>query len=166
MKRVGFLWEHLTSFENLLHAAYRSARGKRWLPHVLGYHADLEYRLLDLRAALRGKTYQPGSYRTFTIRQPKPRLISAAPFRDRVVHHALVNLLEPIFERSFIADSYACRQGKGTHAAVRRCQHFARRHRWVYKADVRKFFPSIDHALLKGLLARKVKDPDVLWLPR
>ncbi len=94
----------------------------------------------------------------------KPRLISAAPYRDRVVHHALTGILEPICERSFLADSFACRKGKGTHAAMRRCQQFARRHRWAYKADVRKFFPSIDHAILKGLIRRKIKDPHVLWL--
>ena len=91
-------------------------------------------------------------------------MISAAPFRDRVVHHALTGVLEPIFERSFIFDSYACRKGKGTHAAVDRCQAFARRYRYVLKADIRKFFPSIDHAILKGLVARKIKDPHVLWL--
>ena len=73
-------------------------------------------------------------------------------------------MLEPIFERSFIADSYACRKGKGTHAAVDRCQQFARRFRYVLKADVQKFFPSLDHEILKGLVARKIKDPDVLWL--
>ena len=73
-------------------------------------------------------------------------------------------MLEPIFERSFIFDSYACRKGKGTHAAVDRCQAFSRRYRYVLKADVRKFFPSIDHEILKGLMARKIKDPHVLWL--
>ena len=81
-----------------------------------------------------------------------------------MVHHALVNVLEPIYERSFIADSYACRTGKGTHAAVRRCQEFARRFRYVLKADVQKFFPSLDHEILKARLARNVKDPNVLWL--
>ena len=96
------------------------------------------------------KTYRPGPYRTFTIYEGKTRQISAAPFRDRVVHHALTGVLEPIFERSFIFDSYACRKGKGTHAAVDRCQEFARRFRYVLKADVRKFFPSIDHADPQG----------------
>jgi retron-type reverse transcriptase len=81
-----------------------------------------------------------------------------------VIHHALVNVLEPIYERTFIADSYACRKGKGTHAAVRRCQEFARRFRYVLKADIQKFFPSLDHAIAKQLVTRKVKDPHVLWL--
>ncbi|MBC8875902.1 MAG: group II intron reverse transcriptase domain-containing protein [Planctomycetes bacterium] len=91
-------------------------------------------------------------------------MISAAPYRDRVVHHAVTRILEPIFERSFISDSYACRKGRGTHAAVRRAQHYARRFRYVLKADIRKFFPSLDHQILKDLVARKIKDPDVLWL--
>src|SRR5262249_3794048 len=87
-----------------------------------------------------------------------------APYRDRVVHHALTQVLEPIFERSFLPESYACRKGKGTHAAVNRCQHYARRYRYVLKADVQKFFPSIDHQVLKSLLGHKIKDPEVLWL--
>src|SRR5262249_13122098 len=93
-----------------------------------------------------------------------PRLISAAPYRDRVVHPALCNVLEPIFERSFVFDSYACRAGKGTHAAVRRCQEYARRFRYVLKGDIRKYFPSIDHQILKERIARKIKDRDVHWL--
>src|SRR5881275_480921 len=99
---------------------------------------------------------------TVIIYEGKTRRISAAPFRDRVVHHALTGVLEPFFERSFIHDSYACRKGKGTHAAVDRCQEFARLYRYVLKADVRKFFPSIDHAVLRGQVTRKVKDPHVL----
>jgi retron-type reverse transcriptase len=164
MKRQGFLWERLISFENLLAAARQSARHKRFKAPVLAFHAELEHELFRLQKELRERTWRPGAYNTFTIREPKPRLISAAPYADRVVHHALVNILEPIWERSFITDSYACRKGKGTHAAVRRAQEFARRHRWVWKADVARFFPSLDHVLLKDMLARKVKDPNVLWL--
>ena len=123
-----------------------------------------ERELWRLHEELACKTYRPGPYRTFTIYEGKTRQISAAPFRDRVVHHALTGILEPIFERSFIFDSYACRKGKGTHAAVDRCQQFARRYRYVLKADVRKFFPSIDHAILKTLITGKIKDPHVLGL--
>ena len=141
-----------------------AARGKRFKPGVARFVFDLERQLLLLHEELASKTYRPGPYRTFTIYEGKTRQISAAPFRDRVVHHALTGVLEPIFERSFIFDSYACRKGKGTHAAVDRCQQFARRYRYVLKADVRKFFPSIDHQILKTLITRKIKDPDVLWL--
>lgn len=80
------------------------------------------------------------------------------------MHHALTGVLEPIFEPTFISDSYACRKGKGTHAAVDRCQQFARRFQYVFKADIRRFFPSMDHAILKAQVARKIKDPNVLWL--
>jgi retron-type reverse transcriptase len=164
MKRIGTLWGGLISFANLLRAARQAARGKRYRPAVLRFNDRLEDQLWRLHDELHQHCYQPGAYRQFYIHDPKKRLISAAPYRDRVVHHALVNVLEPIWERSFIADSFASRKGKGTHAAMSRCQEFARRDRWVWKADVQQFFPSIDHALLKGLLARKVKDPDVLWL--
>ena len=129
---------------------HAAARGKRFKPGVARFFFDLERELLRLHEELASKTYRPGPYRTFTIYEGKTRQISAAPFRDRVVHHALTGVLEPIFERSFIFDSYACRKGKGTHAAVDRCQQFARRYRYVLKADVRKFFPSIDHADPQG----------------
>jgi len=164
MKRHGNLWPGLISFENLYAAAYKARRRKRYRPAALRFHYHLERNLWMLHDQLEGKTYEPGEYETFIIYEPKKRMISAAPYPDRVVHHALTNVLEPIFEPSFIANSYACRKGKGTHAAVRRCQEYARRFRYVLKADVRKFFPSLDHEILKGLLARKIKDPDVLWL--
>jgi retron-type reverse transcriptase len=164
MHRYGFLWETLTSFENLYAASRKSRRGKRSKLSVERFEFALEQNLSDLRRELRNHTYRPGAFQTFTISDPKPRLISAAPYRDRVVHHALCAILEPIWERSFIFDSYACRRGKGTHAAVDRYTQFARRNRYVLKCDVRKFFPSMDHAMLLGRLARKIKDPDVLWL--
>jgi len=164
MKRHGHLWQAMISFENLLKSAETARRGKRFRPAAARFFFHLEHELTRLQEELAAKTYRPGPYRTFTIYEGKTRLISAAPFRDRVVHHALTGALEPIFECSFVLDSYACRKGKGTHAAVNRCQAFARRYRYVLKADVRKFFPSIDHAILKGLVARKIKDPHVLWL--
>jgi hypothetical protein len=98
------------------------------------------------------------------IHEPKRRLISAAPFRDRVVHHALCNVIEPIFERRFIFDSYANRVGKGTHRALDRCTYFSRRYRYVLPCDVCQFFPSIDHEVLRSILARYLADPDVMWL--
>jgi hypothetical protein len=89
---------------------------------VASFHFDQERALWKLSGELSAKSYRPGAYRSFFIYDPKKRQISAAPYRDRVVHHALVNVLEPIYERTFIHDSYACRKGKGTHAAVNRCQ--------------------------------------------
>ena len=164
VRRCGNLWEELTSFENLYRAARKARRGKRSKQAVEAFEFDLEKNLVALRRDLLERTYQAGPFRTFTITDPKPRLISAAPYLDRVVHHALCNVLEPIFERSFVFDSYACRRGKGTHAAVDRYTAFARKNRYVLKCDVRKFFPSVDHAMLLGRLARKIKDPEVMWL--
>lgn len=164
MKRYGNLWTSLISFANLRQAADCVRRRKRYRPNVTDFFFHLERELWQLHDELAAQAYEPGPYATFYIHEPKRRLISAAPVRDRVVHHALTGILEPVFEPSFIADSYACRQGKGTHAAVRRVQQFARRFRYVLKTDVRKFFPSLDHAILKELLARKVKDSKVLWL--
>jgi hypothetical protein len=164
MKRQGHLWDELTSFRNLLQAALKARRGKRRRANVACFEFHLEGELHRLQDDLRRQTYTPGPYRTFQITEPKPRLISAAPFRDRVVHHALCNILEPIFEPSFIFDSYGCRKGKDTHAAVDRFTQFIRRHGYVLKCDVSKYFPSIDHQILEGLIARKVKDRTVLWL--
>jgi retron-type reverse transcriptase len=164
VKRHARLWKPLTGFENLYRAAHQAARGKRRRPNVLRFMFDLEHRLLRLQQELLAGAYIPGAYHEFHIQQPKPRLISAAPFRDRVVHHALCNQIEPIFERGFIHDSYACRVGKGTHAALDRFTEFARRYPFVLKCDVSRFFPSIDHVILKSLVARKIKDPQVLWL--
>ena len=145
--------------------AYRkAAKGKRSQPNVAAFEQRLEDNLLRLQAELRAKTYQPGAYTSFYIHEPKKRLISAAPFRDRVVHHALCNLIEPLFERSFIFDSYANRVGKGTHTALDRAQGFARRYPYVLQCDLRQFFPSIDLQILRHTLARKMRDRQVLWL--
>ena len=164
MKRHGNLWGQVVSFEALLHAAEEARRGKRFRPAVAAFHFNQERELWKLHEELTTKTYRPGAYRSFFIYEPKERQISAAPYRDRVVHHALTGVLEPIFEKTFIADSYACRKGKGTHAGVNRCQEFARRFRYVLKADIQKFFPSLDHEICKELVARKIKDRDVLGL--
>jgi retron-type reverse transcriptase len=164
MKRYTNLWPQVVSFENLYLAFCKAARGKRSQPNVAAFEFDLEGNLVRLREELASSTYRPGPYNSFTIRDPKRRLVSAAPFRDRVVHHALCNVIEPIFERTFIGDSYANRVGRGTHKAVDRCQAFARRYPYVLRADVRQYFPSIDHEVLRRILARKLADGDVMWL--
>ena len=164
MKTHKNLWPAVTSFQNLLLAARRAQRGKRFRRSTAEFNFNLESELLLLRRELLDRTYEPGPYRTFYIHEPKKRLISAAPYRDRVVHHAVCNVIEPLFERGFIDDSYACRVGKGTHAAVDRFQGYLRRLSFVLKCDVRKFFPSIDHEILKERIRRRIADPDVLWL--
>ncbi len=164
MRRIGHLWPAVTSFANLHRAATEALRGKRHRPYATAFFGDLESNLLEIQEELRSRRYRPGSYRTFWIREPKARLISAAPFRDRVVHHALVRVIEPIFERRFILHSYACRPAKGTHRARARFIEWARSSRYVLKLDVHKFFPSVDHAILKAALRRGLKDRDALWL--
>jgi len=111
-----------------------------------------------------GECQQPGKYKTFTILEPKPRQISAAPYRDRIVHHALCNIITPVFESSFIFDSYANRMGFGTHKALDRFTGFARSSKYILQCDLRKYFPSIDHEILKSIVKHKIKCPDTLWL--
>ncbi|MBM3853527.1 MAG: RNA-dependent DNA polymerase [Verrucomicrobia bacterium] len=158
------LYSRLTSFENLYLAYLNAARGKRGHPDVAEFDYRFEANLFDLQDELQNKTYSPGGYYSFYIRDPKRRLVSAAPFRDRVVHHALCQIIEPIFERTFIPDSYANRVGKGTHAALDRAQDFARRYPYVLQCDVKQFFPSVDHPTLRRSLLRKIADPDVIGL--
>jgi hypothetical protein len=158
------LYDRLTDWTNLRLAYQKAAKGKRGKGAAARFEYKLEDNLALLQHELSTKTYQPGRYTSFYIHEPKRRLISAAPFRDRVVHHALCNVIEPLFERSFIDDSYANRIGKGHHRALDRCQAFARRYPYALTCDLKQFFPSIDHQLLRQILARRVACPDTLWL--
>ncbi|QQS44889.1 MAG: RNA-directed DNA polymerase [Acidobacteriota bacterium] len=164
MKRIGYLWPDVIDFVNLLDASRKAQRGKRFRDNVLVFNFHLEAELLQLQRELETRTYRPGAYKTFEIVEPKRRLISAAPYRDRVVHHALCNVIVPIFEKSFIRDSYANREGFGTHRALRRFTEFARSSRYVLQCDIRKYFPSIDHEILKTIVRRKIKCRETLWL--
>ena len=164
MKRAANLWPQLTSFENLLASAQAAAAGKRSRPDVAAFLLDLEPNLVRLQRELLDGTYRPGPYRTFEIREPKPRLISAAPFRDRVVHHALTRILNPVFEKRFSPFSFACREGKGTHAALSVAEAACARYTHVLKCDIRKYFASIDHQILKTKLAGAVKCRQTLAL--
>lgn len=158
MKTYKHLFEEVCSFENLLKASKNAQKGKRFTAGVLTFNYQLESNLLALRDELLTETYIPGDYRTFYIFDPKHRKISAAPYRDRVVHHAVCNILVPIWDRQMIDDNYACRKGKGSHKAIERFHQFARRYGYVLKCDIRKFFDSIDHAALKQLLFRQLRD--------
>lgn len=158
------LYPRLTSFANLQAAARRAQRGKRYRPAVLAFNADLESELLRLQEELRSFTYKPGPYRQFRIRDPKPRLISAAPFRDRVVHHALCAAIVPPLQRHFHRGSHANRISYGSHRALRRFTAAAARHRWVLQADIRLYFPSIDLTILRAQLAAAIGCPGTLWL--
>lgn len=161
---MGALFESITAWDNLCLAYAKAARRKRRTASVAAFEHRVADRLIALQHELRSKTYRPGAYCHFYIHEPKRRKISAAPFRDRVAHHALCNLVEPEFERRFIEHSYANRVGKGTHRALDQLQEWARRYRYVLRADVVQHFPSLDHAILSAKLARVIEDDDVLWL--
>jgi hypothetical protein len=156
--------EQVCAWDNLLEAWRRAARGKRGKANVAAFEHQAADRLLHLQSRLAAGDWRPGAYVHFTLKTPKRRLISAAPFADRVVHHALCNLIEPVFERLFIPTSYANRPGKGTHRAVDRVQDLSRRYPFVLPLDIVKHFPSIDHAILLKGLSRHLDDPRLLAL--
>ena len=158
MKRYGNLWDTVISWPNLLLAARKARSGKRRRSVVARFELQREWHVLKLRDELQAGVYQPGTFTTHRISHPKPRLISAAPYRDRVVHHAIMNVLMPLMEKRLHPFCFACRQGKGTHAAARHVQMMAARNRYAWHADIRSFFPSIDHAILKTLVRRLIKD--------
>ena len=164
MKRVGSLWPQVILFANILLAFKKAAKGKGLKPAVLEFVKDFETNILTIQKSLIDKSYRPETYITFIIHEPKERMISAAHFKDRVVHHCLINIIGPIFESTFIQQSYANQLGKGTHRAIRDVQQAMRINKYVFKCDIRKYFPAIDHAILKQLVRRKIKDPEVLWL--
>ncbi len=164
MKRFGGLFDQVVAFENLIAAARRAGRAKARSVEVAGYLCDLEVEALTLQRELLAGAYRPGAYRAFTITDPKERQITVAPFRDRVLHHAVCGVMEPYLERLFIHDSYACRRGKGTLRAVARAQQFCRRNEHFLKLDVRSFFHSVAHDVLLELLWRRFKDRPLLAL--
>ena len=161
---MAAMFDALTDWHKLWQAFCSAARGKRRRPSASAFDLAVADRLIDLQQALRSRQWRPGAYCHFFIREPKLRRISAAPFADRVVHHALCQAIEPLFEPHFSPHSYANRVGKGTHRAVDHVQAAAQRWRYVLRCDVVRHFPSIDHAVLRERLARRVADPGVLWL--
>tara|TARA_R110002096_G_C14552327_1_gene719300 strand:+ start:366 stop:1424 length:1059 start_codon:yes stop_codon:yes gene_type:complete len=163
-KTFKHLWEQIIDWDNLLLAYQKCRRRKRFKSPATVFDYCWENHLTELQRELSSGHYAPGEYRHFFISDPKPRKISAAPFRDRVVHHALVNILEPIYERRFIFDSFACRTGKGTHRAIDRAQYFLRRYDWCLKTDIVRFFPNIDHELLTAQLSKMICDSQTMQL--
>lgn len=167
------LWGQIIDFDNLYQAYREARRGKRDRSSVMRFSANVEENLVNLQNHLIWKSWKPGKPREFVVKEPKLRLIQAPPFADRVIHHALVRVVNPLFERKFISDSYACRVGMGTQAAVARAQHFMRVAKrnygpgvYVLKADISRFFASIRHHVLLGEIERTISDKNVLWLWR
>lgn len=165
MKLPTNLWDEITSYENLHRAARATlAHGRRYQGEGAQFQFQLEKHLHRLQQDLRTRTYRHGSYRAFTVYEPKQRLILAAPIRDRVVHHALHDVIAPLMDRSFIFDSYACRPGKGTDRAVQRATSFLQANQYFLHLDVRKFFPSLPHERIKNVIQISVhKEPPPLY---
>ena len=165
MKYQNALLEKIYDYDNLLNAYYTARRGKRFREDVLKYSQKYEENLIILQNELIWKSYKTGTYNHFYVYDPKFRHIMSLPFRDRVFQHALHNILEPVFDRQFIYDSYACRTGKGTHTALNRCRYFMKKpkNRYCLKIDIRKYFDSIDHLILKQIIKKTVGD-DTIWL--
>lgn len=165
------LWQELCSYDNLLLAFKKARKHKTTLDYVIDFEKNLKDNLLMLRSELLLHCYQPKHLVSFIINDPKTRKISKSDFRDRVVHHALCNIIEPIFEKRFIYDSYANRVGKGTLKAIERFDSFKRIVSkndtvpcYVLKADIRKYFETVDHVILINIIKKRIKDKRILWL--
>lgn len=168
MKRLNNLYQTICSIENLQLADEKASRGKSNQYGVILHNRNKETNLLQLREMLLNKTYKTSAYSTFKVYEPKEREVFRLPyFPDRIVHHAVMNVMEDIFVKCFTADSYSCIKGRGIHAAanaVKRALQDEQNTTYCLKLDIKKFYPSVDHAILKQLLRRKIKDVDLLWL--
>jgi hypothetical protein len=154
----------IADLDALATAFHAAARGKRGRPEVEAFRDDLHRRLARLRERVMDGEWTPAPMRAFSIRDPKPRLIHAPAFADRVLHHALMAQVGPVLDRSLVFDTYACRIGKGTLAAVRRAADHAARHPWCARIDIRAYFASIDHGVLLGLLDRRFRNRNLMDL--
>ena len=181
MKTYRHLYQTVCSYENLVLAWKKARKGKTLKQYVIDFEKDIKNNLALLRTELLLHAYQPRPLQTFILRDPKTRMISVSDFRDRIIHHAICNIIEPIFDKSFIFDSYANRKGKGTLAAVKRLQVFQRKvsknktlvrkfnkrntiRGFFLKGDIKKYFDTINHKILLEIIQRKIKDGEVLFL--
>lgn len=183
MKTYNKIYQKVCSTENLILAFNKARKGKSKKDYVIAFGSNLSEKIKRLQFELKSKTYKPMPLRKFIIRDPKTRTIHSSIFRDRIVHHAIINILEPIFDKTFIYDSFASRNRKGTHNAVIRFKSFVRKvsgngslikkpfnknsvKGFVLKADIRHYFDTMDHEVLIGIIKKKVKDEDLIWLIR
>lgn len=168
MKKYGNLYERVCSIDNLREAFYCASLGKRNRDDVLEYGVHLEENLEELHRELTGHTYKTSEYHVFTLYEPKERIIYKLPFRDRVVHWAIMLQVETIWINSFTRDTYACVKGRGIHSLLYKLNRDLKNDpdgtAYCLKLDVKKFYPSIDHDILKQVIRHKLKDPDLLWL--
>lgn len=168
MKRVNGLWGKIISPENLRMADAMARKGKRKQRGIIEHDKNKEANIMALHSALRDKTYRTSKYVTFPVYEPKERIVFKLPYYpDRIVHWAVMLVLEPIFVSMFTADTYSCIKGKGIHGALRAVKAALRDEdgtRYCLKLDVTKFYPSVNHTILKRMLRRKFKDQNLLWL--
>ena len=169
-KTYNNLYSAICNFDNIYTAYINVCKNKRYHPEKLKFENNLEENLLLIQRLLIYKLWQPDNLKEFWVYDPKMRLIAAPSFRDRIVHHSLVQVIEPLFENKFIYDSYACRKGKGTHAAVNRVLYYLRKTRnsydsfYVLKCDISKYFYNINHNKLISIIKRTIRCQDTLWL--
>ena len=168
MKRIGNLFHQICSIENLECADKKARKGKGSQHGIKRHDLNRHENIARLREMLLNKTYRTSRYNTFKIYEPKERLVYKLPyFPDRITHHAIMNVLEPVFRSMFTADTYSCIKGKGIHLAADNLREVLKDipgTTYYLKLDIKKFYPSIDHRILKQLLGRKFKDQDLLWI--
>ena len=164
MRRTTNLFEQIAVAENLRLAFHKASRGRRGQAVVRQFAAELDRRIVAMSEGIRTGTFPVGRFQQFLIRDPKERVITAPCFDERVLHHAIMNVCEPVLDRWLIDDTFACRAGKGREAAVRRAQHFARPAEWSLQLDVRKYFDSVPHAQLIAYLECRINDRRLLEL--
>jgi hypothetical protein len=165
MKRHGNLWKRIIDLDNITRAYKKARKAKTWQRTIKEFEKNTEENLKRIHRQLKEQTFTTSEYRIKKVYEPKERDIYILPFDpDRIVQHALVNVLGPIWDNLMIKDSYACRPGKGQHRASHAVMQAVRNRKYCFQADIRKFYPSIRHDLLMDVLARKIKDKDVLWL--
>ncbi len=177
------IYNKIYAYENLLKAYKEARKSKTQLTYVIAFTKELKENLLQLQKELKEETYQPHPLTTFTLRDPKLRIISKSIFKDRIIHHALVQVIEPLFDPTFIFDSHANRIGKGTAKALERYDLFLRKltqngknlyergdtkfpKGYALKADIKKYFDNVDQKILLEMIKRKIKDEEIIWLIR
>lgn len=162
MKRVGYLLSQIVDLDNLYLAFWKAQKGKSYKKGVEDFRFNMDSNLLKIQEEISLGCPNIGNYHQFVIYEPKKRIISAVPFYERVIHHAIINICDPYFERFQIYDSYACRKEKGTYAALARAVSFQKKYKWFLKLDVKKYFDSISHEILFAKIQHIFKDPVLL----
>jgi len=164
MKRIGFLYNKIYQYENLCLAFSKAAKGKHDRHEVIAFKHSFESNITNIQRELIDHKPDIGNYYFFKVYDPKPRDICAACFKERLLHHAIINICEPYLDSFVISDSYACRKNKGSHKAVSKAKKLSKKYSWYLKMDIKKYFDSIDHIILIDLLARRFKDEKLLDL--